>query len=66
VRLAEHAKDLIKRMGQIKQEFENDLATDTRPFHFATGVTTLIYQLGKPCDSCGSSIRRPRFACQSM
>ena len=47
-RLAEHAKDLIKRMGQIKQEFENDLATDIRPFHFATGVTTLIYQLGKP------------------
>jgi DNA-binding transcriptional LysR family regulator len=48
LRLAEHAKDLIKRMGQIKQEFENDLATDVRPFHFATGVTTLIYQLGKP------------------
>jgi DNA-binding transcriptional LysR family regulator len=48
VRLAEHAKDLIKRMGQIKQEFDNDLATDIRPFHFATGVTTLIYQLGKP------------------
>ena len=47
VRLAEHAKDLIKRMGQIKQEFQNDLATDIRPFHFATGVTTLIYQLGK-------------------
>ena len=47
-RLAEHAKDLIKRMGQIKQEFQNDLATDIRPFHFATGVTTLIYQLGKP------------------
>ena len=47
-RLAEHAKDLIKRMGQIKLEFENDLATDTRPFHYATGVTTLIYQLGKP------------------
>ncbi len=48
LRLAEHAKDLIKRMGQIKREFENDLATDIRPFHFATGVTTLIYQLGKP------------------
>ena len=48
MRLAEHAKDLIKRMGQIKQEFQNDLATDIRPFHFATGVTTLIYQLGKP------------------
>src|SRR5260370_13449200 len=47
VRLAEHAKDLIKRMGQIKQEFENDLATDTRPFHFATGVTTPLYLLAK-------------------
>jgi DNA-binding transcriptional LysR family regulator len=48
MRLAEHAKDLTNRMGQIKQEFANDLATDDRPFHFATGVTTLIYQLGKP------------------
>jgi DNA-binding transcriptional LysR family regulator len=48
LRLAEHAKEMINRMGQIKQEFQNDLATDVRPFHFATGVTTLIYQLGKP------------------
>jgi DNA-binding transcriptional LysR family regulator len=48
VRLAEHAKEMINRMGQIKQEFQNDLATDVRPFYFATGVTTLIYQLGKP------------------
>src|SRR5258707_8844920 len=47
-RLAEHAKAVIKRMSQIQQEFANDLAKDTRPFHFATGVTTLIYQLGKP------------------
>ncbi len=31
IRLAEHAKDLIKRMGQIKQEFQNDLTTDVRP-----------------------------------
>jgi DNA-binding transcriptional LysR family regulator len=48
VRLAEHAKTLVELTSQIKQEFENDLAKDTRPFHFATGVTTLIYQLGKP------------------
>ena len=48
LRLAEHAKTLVKLTSQIKQEFENDLAKDTRPFHFATGVTTLIYQLGKP------------------
>src|SRR6266704_268475 len=48
LRLAEHAKEVIKRMGHIRQEFENDLSTDVRPFHFATGVTTLIYQLGGP------------------
>jgi DNA-binding transcriptional LysR family regulator len=35
-------------IGLIQQEFENDLAKDVRPFHFATGVTTLIYQLGRP------------------
>jgi DNA-binding transcriptional LysR family regulator len=48
LRLAEQAKVLVKLSSQIKQEFENDLTNDTRPFHFATGVTTLIYQLGKP------------------
>src|SRR5437660_8161302 len=47
-RLGEHAKDLVKRMEQIQQEFENELSKDVRPFHFATGVTTLIYQLGRP------------------
>ena len=41
-RLGEHAKDLVKRMEQIQQEFENELSKDVRPFHFATGVTTLI------------------------
>jgi DNA-binding transcriptional LysR family regulator len=48
LRLAEHAKAVLKLTGQIKQEFESDLEKDTRPFHFSTGVTTLIYQLGKP------------------
>jgi len=48
LRLAEQAKNVIQLTNQIKQEFENDLTKDTRPFHFATGVTTLIYQLGKP------------------
>lgn len=48
LRLAEHAKHMVALKDQIRQEFENDLAKDTRPFHFATGVTTLIYQLGKP------------------
>jgi DNA-binding transcriptional LysR family regulator len=47
-RLAEHAKSLVKVTGLIRQEFEDDISNDTRPFHFATGVTTLIYQLGGP------------------
>ena len=47
-RLAEHARALVRLTSQIKQEFETDETTDTRPFHFSTGVTTLIYQLGKP------------------
>ena len=48
LRLAEHAKAILKLTSQIKQEFEDDPAKDARPFQFATGVTTLIYQLGKP------------------
>src|ERR1700730_2315915 len=47
-RLAERAKEVVKLMSHIRQEFENDLSKDVRPFEFATGVTTLIYQLGRP------------------
>jgi DNA-binding transcriptional LysR family regulator len=47
-RLAEHARAVVKLMKQIEQEFESDTLKDTRPFQFATGVTTLIYQLGTP------------------
>src|SRR6202521_3791490 len=46
LRLAERAKEVVSMMGHIQQEFENDLSKDVRPFHFATGVATLIYQLG--------------------
>jgi len=48
LRLAEQAKEVVKLMSHIQQEFENDSSKDVRPFHFATGVTTLIYQLGRP------------------
>jgi DNA-binding transcriptional LysR family regulator len=48
LRLAEHAKEVVRMMGRIQQVFENDMEKDIRPFHFATGVTTLIYQLGGP------------------
>ena len=48
LRLAEHARRLLSLAAQMKQEFETDETTDRNPFYFSTGVTTLIYQLGKP------------------
>lgn len=51
LRLAEHARLVVRHMHQIKEEFDHDPAKDTRPFRFATGATTLIYRLGKPLRS---------------
>src|SRR5471032_2918522 len=45
-RLAEHARSILQHVGRIQQECQNDPAGDTRPFHFATGATALIYRLG--------------------
>jgi LysR family nitrogen assimilation transcriptional regulator len=47
-RLAEHARSILQLVDRIKQECENDPLGDTRPFHFATGATALIYRLGTP------------------
>jgi LysR family transcriptional activator of glutamate synthase operon len=48
LRLAEHARNIVRQVRQIQQEFEADPAKDQRPFHFATGATALIYCLGRP------------------
>jgi LysR family glycine cleavage system transcriptional activator len=48
VRLAERARAILAQVREIEQEFANDPAKDTRPFHFATGATTLIHRLGRP------------------
>ncbi len=48
LRLAVHARSLIRQMREIRHEFSNNPLTDTQPFHFATGATTLIHRLGKP------------------
>jgi DNA-binding transcriptional LysR family regulator len=48
MRLAEQARSVVRLMHQIQRDFDNDLSKDSRPFQFATGVTTLIYQLGGP------------------
>ncbi len=45
-RLADLSRALVKQVSQIREHFENDPVKDSRPFHFATGVTTLIYRLG--------------------
>jgi DNA-binding transcriptional LysR family regulator len=48
LRLAEHARGVLAQVRLIEQEFANDPLTDDRPFHLATGATTLIHRLGPP------------------
>ena len=47
-KLATHARAILHQVRAAEQEFAQDPAGDTRPFHFATGATALIYRLGKP------------------
>jgi LysR family nitrogen assimilation transcriptional regulator len=47
-RLASHAREVTRRMREIRLEFENDPTNDTLPFRFATGATALIHRLGRP------------------
>lgn len=47
-RLAERARAVIQQVRLLEQDFQSDSAEDRRPFHFATGATTLIHRLGKP------------------
>jgi len=47
-RLAEHARTVIDQMRRIESDFQGAAQEDIRPFHFATGVTTLVYRLGRP------------------
>jgi len=46
--LAEHARAVGVHLRQIREQFSNDALSDSRPFYFATGATTLIYRLGRP------------------
>jgi DNA-binding transcriptional LysR family regulator len=47
-RLAVQAREVLKRVREIRQDFGNSAELDRHPFHFATGATTLIYRLGNP------------------
>ena len=48
VRLADLAKNVMREVRSIEQEFANDPRVDVRPLHLATGASTLIYRLGAP------------------
>jgi DNA-binding transcriptional LysR family regulator len=48
VRLADMAKNVVRHVRRIEHEFSNDPAVDMRPFHLATGASTLIHRLPKP------------------
>jgi DNA-binding transcriptional LysR family regulator len=50
-RFAEHAREVMKKIREIEQDFADSAAGDQRPFHFACGATTLIYRLGGPLRS---------------
>src|SRR5258708_4488279 len=42
LRLAEHARVVVRQLRDIEFEFDSSPASDYRHFHFATGATTLI------------------------
>jgi DNA-binding transcriptional LysR family regulator len=46
--LLEPAKMVLRQVREIEQGFSGDPASDTRPFHFATGLTTMVNRLGRP------------------
>jgi DNA-binding transcriptional LysR family regulator len=47
-RFAGHAREVMKKIREIEQDFAASAAEDRQPFHFACGATTLIYRMGGP------------------
>ena len=48
IRLATHAREVLKKVKDLRQDFGNSAELDRQPFHFASGATTLIYRLAGP------------------
>jgi DNA-binding transcriptional LysR family regulator len=46
-RVADEARNIIALLDNLRHEFPGSSQRDSRPFHFATGATALIYRLGK-------------------
>ena len=57
-RLAEQARSVVEQVRRIETDFHGQPQEDTRPFHFATGVTTLVYRLGRPLRMLRKQYRR--------
>jgi DNA-binding transcriptional LysR family regulator len=50
--LEQQARHIVNGIRSIRDSFDNrDAMKDGRPFHFATGATTLIYRLAEPLRS---------------
>ena len=64
LRLADQTRQLMRQFHQIEREFQNDPATDTRPFYFACGATTLIHKMRRPFRQLRKQF--PRMAMQVM
>lgn len=47
-RFADHARAVMKKIREIEQDFADSAVHGSRPFHFASGATTLIYKLRRP------------------
>ncbi len=48
LRLAERARAVVKQMEQIQSDFKDNPRSDSKPFCFGVGSTTLVYRLGGP------------------
>jgi DNA-binding transcriptional LysR family regulator len=47
-RLAAHAREVLKKVRDIRQDFERSPDLDRHSFHLASSATTLIYRMGAP------------------
>ena len=62
-RFAGHAREVMKKIREIEQDFAESAAEDRRPFHFACGATTLIYRLGGASAHLAQALSARRRAC---
>jgi DNA-binding transcriptional LysR family regulator len=60
-RLRERGQEIVALMRAAAQEFPGAPRLDNRPFHFASGPTTLIHRLGPPLRALRARYPRTHF-----